>query len=81
MTRIICLDGFIDIHVDLIFIGILVVSVEWVRWVYVRVMGLKWLVFSIKPLCLIGIWFGDDQRADIIKTHVAERSDYVFKYQ
>ena len=42
---------------------------------------LKWLVFLIRPLDLIGIWFGEDQRANIIKTHVYKRLDYVFKYQ
>ena len=32
--------------------------------------GLKWLVFYIGPLDLIGMWFSEDQRANIIKTHV-----------
>ena len=31
-------------------------------------MGLKWLVFLIRPLYLIGMWLGEDQRANIIKT-------------
>jgi hypothetical protein len=30
-------------------------------------MGLKWLSFLIGPLDLIGIWFGEDQRANIKK--------------
>ena len=29
-------------------------------------MGLKWLVFFIRPLDLIGMRFGEDQRANII---------------
>jgi hypothetical protein len=29
--------------------------------------GLKWLVFLIRPLCLIGKWVGEGQRANIIK--------------
>ena len=33
-------------------------------------MGLKWLVFLIGPLDLIGMWFSEDQRANTIKTHV-----------
>ena len=33
-------------------------------------MGLKWLVFFIGPLDLIGMWFGENQIASIIKTHV-----------
>ena len=33
-------------------------------------MGLKWLIFLIGPLDLIGMWFGEDQRANILKTHV-----------
>ena len=35
----------------------------------IRWMGLKWLVFLIKPLDLVGMWFGEDQRANITKTH------------
>ena len=31
-------------------------------------MGLKWLLFLIKPLDLIGMWFGDDQREHNIKS-------------
>ena len=30
---------------------------------------------------LIGMWFGEDQRENVIKTHVYERLDYVFKYE
>ena len=30
-------------------------------------MGLKWVVFLIMPLDLVGMWFGEDQRANIIK--------------
>ena len=33
-------------------------------------MSLNWLVFSIRPLYLIGMWFSEDQRANIVKTHV-----------
>ena len=33
-------------------------------------MGLKWFVFLIKPLDLIGTWFGEDQRANFMKRHV-----------
>ena len=30
-------------------------------------MGLKWLVFLIGPLDLVGKWFGEDQRANVMK--------------
>ena len=30
----------------------------------------KWLIFVIGPLDLIGMWFGEDERASIIKRHV-----------
>ena len=40
----------------------------------------KWLVFLIKPLYWIGMWFGEHQRANIIKMHVLKRLDYVSKY-
>ena len=43
-------------------------------------MGLKWHLFLIGPLYLIGMWFGEDERASTIKTHVSKRLDYVFKY-
>jgi hypothetical protein len=33
-------------------------------------MGLKWLVFLNGTLDLIGKWSGEDQIANIIKTHV-----------
>ena len=39
------------------------------KFLCLRYMGLKWLVF-IGPLYLIGMWFDDDQRANIIKTHM-----------
>ena len=29
---------------------------------------------------LIGIWFGKDQRANIVKTHVKKRLVYISKY-
>ena len=32
--------------------------------------ALKWLVFVIGPLDLIGMWFSEDERVSIIKTHV-----------
>ena len=35
-------------------------------------MGLKWLVFLIGPLYLIDMRFGEDQRANIIKTRSKE---------
>ena len=38
-------------------------------------MGLKWLLFLIGPLDLIGMWFNDDQKVNIIKTHVQKRLD------
>jgi hypothetical protein len=41
-------------------------------------MGLKWLVPLIGPLDLIGMWFGEDQRTDIIITYVQKRSDYFY---
>ena len=43
-------------------------------------MGLMWLVFLIGPLYLIGMWFNEDQRANIIKIHAQKRLDCVFKY-
>jgi hypothetical protein len=36
----------------------------------VRQMGLKWLIFFIGPLGLSGMWFRENERANIIKTHV-----------
>ena len=42
-------------------------------------MGLIDSIF-IKPLDLIGMWFNEDQRANIIKTHVLKRLDYAFEY-
>ena len=32
------------------------------------------------PLNLIGMWFGEDQKENIIKTHVEKRLDHVFEY-
>jgi hypothetical protein len=34
------------------------------RWVF------KWLVFLIGDLDLIGMWFGEEQSVNIMKTHV-----------
>ena len=47
-----------------------------------RRMGLKWLTFFIGLLGLIaiGMWFGEEQRANIMKTHAQERLDNVFEY-
>ena len=36
-------------------------------------MGVKWLIVLIGPPYLIGIWFIEDQRANIIKMHVYKR--------
>jgi hypothetical protein len=36
---------------------------------------IKWLIFLMRLLDLIGMWFGEDQRANIIKTHVKKRLD------
>ena len=36
----------------------------------IRYMCFKWLVFLISHLDLTGMWFGEDQRGNIIKTHV-----------
>ena len=33
-------------------------------------MGLKWLIFLIGPLGLSGMWFRENERANIIKTHM-----------
>jgi hypothetical protein len=33
-------------------------------------MGLNWLLFLVGQPYLIGIWFSEDQRANIIKRHV-----------
>ena len=43
-------------------------------------MGLKWLVFLIGPIDLIGMWFGEDQRENVIKTQCLKELDFVFKY-
>ena len=40
-------------------------------------MGLKLLDFLIKPLDSIGKWFGEDQIANITKSHASKRLDYV----
>ena len=42
-------------------------------------MGLEWLDSLFKTLDLIDMWFGEDQRANITKTHVQKRLDYIFK--
>ena len=36
-------------------------------------MGLKWLVFLIEPLVLIGMWFGEDQE-QTLKWHMFKRN-------
>ena len=43
------------------------------------VVGLKRLVLLIGPLYLIDMWFGEDQRANMLKTQVQKRLDYIFK--
>ena len=43
-------------------------------------MGLKWLVFKIGPLYLVGMWFNEDRIANTMKTHVYKRLGYVFEY-
>ena len=48
-------------------------AIQDLRW-------LKWLVFLIGPLHLIGMLFNDDQRANIIKARVQMRLDCIFKY-
>ena len=35
-----------------------------------KLVGLKWLVFLMRALCLMGTSLGEDLRANIIKTHV-----------
>ena len=45
------------------------------RWI------LKWLIFLIGLLYLVGMWFGKDQRANVIKTNFSRTLDYVFIYQ
>jgi hypothetical protein len=42
-------------------------------------MSLKQLVFLTKPLYLIGTWFSEDQRANIIKKHMSISSN-IMKY-
>ena len=42
-------------------------------------MGLKSSLFLIGPLELIGLWFGEDQRADIINAHAEKRMDCVLQ--
>ena len=36
-------------------------------------MGLEWLVFLIKPLYLIGMWLGEDERANVVKIYILKR--------
>ena len=36
----------------------------------VDALGLEWLLLIIGPVYSIGMWFGEDQRTNIIKTHV-----------
>ena len=43
-------------------------------------MDLKWLVLYTGRLDLIGMWFGEDQRANIGKTHVLRELDYALEY-
>ena len=31
---------------------------------------LNWFFFLIEPLYMMGMWFGEDQRANTIKAHV-----------
>ena len=38
-----------------------------------------WLLFFVRLLDLIAIWFGEDQRANIIKTNIQKRLNFVFK--
>ena len=42
---------------------------------------IMWLPFFIGLMYLIGMWFSEDQRANIIETHVQRRLDYISKYQ
>ena len=37
------------------------------------------LFFLSRYIYLIGVWFGEDQIINTIKTHVYKRLDYVFK--
>ena len=46
----------------------------------IRDVDIIWFVFLSGPLNFIGLWFGEDQRANTIKKHVEKRLDYVFKY-
>jgi hypothetical protein len=39
--------------------------------------GVIWLIFLIGPLHVFGVWFSEDQRANIMKTHVENKLDYV----
>jgi hypothetical protein len=32
--------------------------------------GLEWVIFLIRPLYMIGMWFSEDQRENIKKTHI-----------
>jgi hypothetical protein len=33
-------------------------------------MGMKWLIFLIRPLDLISMWFGEDQKANLMMPRV-----------
>jgi hypothetical protein len=48
---------------------------------HIRQAGLKSLGFLTGPLYSTDMWFGQDQRANIIKTRVKKTVDYIFKYQ
>ena len=45
------------------------------RCLYLKV-GLKWLVFFIGPLHLIDMWFGEDQRTNIVRTTCSKEIDW-----
>ena len=45
-----------------------------------KVCGCCKLLFSIVHLYLICVWLSEDQITNIIKSHIQERLDYIFKF-
>lgn len=40
--------------------------------------GVNWLLFSITPLHMIGVWFGSDPEPNTAKTRVQKRSENIY---
>jgi hypothetical protein len=46
---------------------------------YLSYVGVIWFLL-IKPLYMIGMCFSEDQRANLMKTHIQKRLDYIIKF-